>query len=132
MEKKQLKYPGSQYAKRDVIGDTAVIRNFEHQAIRDFYHKWYRPDLQAIIVVGDIDADKIEAKIKTMFSDIPRMPNYGERPVHELADNDEPIIAVITDPKRATQRYSLITRKTPCRLKLRSLSPDMLFISATA
>lgn len=94
-----LKYPGSQYAKRDVIGDTAVINNFDHQAIRDFYHKWYRPDLQAVIVVGDIDVDQIEAKIKKMFSDIPRMPNFGERPIHALPDNDEPITAVITDPE---------------------------------
>lgn len=100
-----LKYPGSQYAKRDVIGDTAVIRNFDHQALHDFYHKWYRPDLQAIIVVGDIDVDQIEAKIKTLFSDIPRMPNFGERPIHELPDNDEPIIAIITDPEA---RYSTI------------------------
>lgn len=94
-----LKYAGSQYAKRDVIGDTAVINNFEHQALRDFYHKWYRPDLQAVIIVGDIDVDQIEAKIKTLFSDIPRMPNAGERPIHELPDNDEPIIAVVTDPE---------------------------------
>ncbi|MDD4516739.1 M16 family metallopeptidase [Massilibacteroides sp.] len=100
-----LKYAGSQYAKRDVIGDTAVINNFDHQAIRDFYHKWYRPDLQAIIIVGDIDVDQIEAKIKTLFSDIPRMPNAGERPVYPLPDNDEPIIAVVTDPEA---RYSTI------------------------
>lgn len=94
-----LKYAGSQYAKRDVIGDTAVIKNFDHQAIRDFYHKWYRPDLQAVIIVGDVDVDQIEAKIKTMFSDIPRMPNAGERPIHQLPDNEEPIIAVVTDPE---------------------------------
>lgn len=108
-----LKYPGSQYAKRDVIGDTAVIKNFDHQAIRDFYHKWYRPDLQAIIVVGDVDVDKVEAKIKTMFSDIPRMPNFGERPVHELQDNDEPIIAVITDPEARYTTIQLDYKKEP-------------------
>ncbi|MDD2436510.1 MAG: insulinase family protein [Massilibacteroides sp.] len=100
-----LKYAGSQYAKRDVIGDTAVIKNFSHQAIRDFYHKWYRPDLQAIVVVGDIDVDQIENKIKTLFSDIPRMPNAGERPVYELPENDEPIIAMVTDPEA---RYATI------------------------
>lgn len=100
-----IKYAGSQYAKRDVIGDTAVIKHFDHQALRDFYHKWYRPDLQAIIVVGDIDVDQIESKIKTLFSDIPRMPNAGERPVYELPDNDKPIIAVVTDPEA---RYTTI------------------------
>ena len=55
----QKMYPGTQYAKRDVIGDTAVINNFEYQALRDYYHKWYGPDNQAIIVVGDIDVDAI-------------------------------------------------------------------------
>lgn len=107
----ELKFPGSQYAKRDVIGDTAVIKNFDHQAIRDFYKKWYRPDLQAIIVVGDIDADQIEAKIKTMFSDIPRKPNAGERPIHELADNKEPIIAVVTDPEARNTTIRLDYKK---------------------
>lgn len=108
-----LKYPGSQYAKRDVIGDTAVIKNFDHQTIRDFYHKWYRPDLQAIIVVGDIDVDQIEAKIKTLFSDIPRKPNAGERPIHELPDNDEPIIAIITDPEAPYTTIRLDYKKDP-------------------
>ncbi len=59
-------YPGTQYAKRDVIGDTAVILNFDYQALRDYYTKWYGPDNQAIIVVGDIDVDAIEAKISPM------------------------------------------------------------------
>ena len=63
-ESNKLKYPGSQYAIRDVIGDTAIINNFAHQTIRDFYKKWYRPDLQAILIVGDVDVDKVEAKIK--------------------------------------------------------------------
>ena len=74
-------YPGTQYAKRDVIGDTAVINNFDYQALRDYYHKWYGPDNQAIIVVGDINVDSIEAKIKSLWADVPRRTNYGERPI---------------------------------------------------
>ena len=58
------KYPGSQYAKRDIIGDTAVINNFTYKTLREYYKRWYRPDQQAIVVVGDIDVDKMEAKIK--------------------------------------------------------------------
>ena len=77
----QKMYPGTQYAKRDVIGDTAVINNFEYQALRDYYHKWYGPDNQAIIVVGDIDVDAIEAKIKALWADVPRRANFGERPI---------------------------------------------------
>lgn len=104
-ELNKLKYPGSQYAIRDVIGDTAVINNFKHQALRDFYHKWYRPDLQAILVVGDIDVDVIEQKIKTMFADIPRKENFGERPVYSINNNVEPIVAIVTDPE---SRYTQI------------------------
>lgn len=108
-----LKYPGSQYAKRDVIGDTAVINNFSHQALRDFYHKWYRPDLQAILVVGDIDVDQVEAKLKTLFSDIPKKENAGERPVYEIADNDEPIVAIVTDPEARVTQMALEYKKDP-------------------
>lgn len=102
-----LKYPGSQYSKRDVIGDTAIINNFSHQTIRDYYKKWYRPDLQAILIVGDIDVDKVEAKIKTMFVDIPKKENAGERPVYPIHNNTEPIVAVVTDPEARMTRIGL-------------------------
>jgi len=100
-------YPGSQYAIRDVIGDTAVINNFEYQALRDYYHKWYGPDNQAIIVVGDIDVDSIEAKIKALWSDVPRRANYGERPIYTVNHNDRPLIAVVTDPEAEGSRITL-------------------------
>ncbi len=102
-----LKYPNSQYAKRDVIGDTAVINNFDHAAIRAFYQKWYRPDLQAIAIVGDIDVDLIEAKIKDMFSDIPAKPNAGERPIYPIHDNEEPIISIVKDKEARFTRIEL-------------------------
>lgn len=101
------KYPGSQYAKRDVIGDTAVINNFSYQAIRDYYQKWYRPDLQAIAIVGDVDVDKVEAKIKTLFADIPAKANAGERPVYPIIDNVEPIISVVKDAEARNTRIEL-------------------------
>lgn len=82
------KYPGTQYGKRDVIGDTAVINNFAYDALRDYYHKWYGPDLQAIIVVGDIDVDKIEQKIKDLWKDVPARANRGERPLYTVPFND--------------------------------------------
>ena len=95
----ELRYPGSQYAKRDVIGDTAVINNFSYDALRDYYHKWYRPDQQAVVIVGDIDVDYMENRIKELWSDIPRKENFGERPVYEIFDNAEPIVAIVTDPE---------------------------------
>ena len=106
-ESNRLKYPNSQYAKRDVIGDTAIINNFAYKTLRDFYQKWYRPDLQAILVVGDIDVDKVEAKIKSIFSDIPKKSNAGERPVYTIADNSAPIISIVKDVEARTTRLEL-------------------------
>ena len=100
-------YPGSQYAKRDVIGDTAVINNFDYQALRDYYHKWYGPDNQAIIVVGDIDVDQMEAKIKALWVNVPERTNRGERPIYTVGNNDKPLIAIVTDPEAQASRVTL-------------------------
>lgn len=59
-----IMYAGSKYGVSLPIGKMDIIMNFEPQTLRDYYEKWYRPDLQAIIVVGDIDVDSIEAQIK--------------------------------------------------------------------
>ena len=106
-ESNKLKYPGSQYAIRDVIGDTAIINNFDHATIRDFYKKWYRPDLQAILIVGDVDVDKVEAKIKSLFTDIPKKENEAERIVYPIADNQKPIISVVKDKEARMTRIEL-------------------------
>lgn len=92
-----LKYPNTQYAKRDIIGDTAVINNFEYDALRRYYKKWYGPDLQAIVVVGDINVDSIEAKIKNLWKDVPARENRGERPLYGYGENKSPIVAIVTD-----------------------------------
>lgn len=106
-----LKYPDSQYAKRDVIGDTAVINNFTYDALRDYYHKWYGPDLQAIIVVGDVDVDQIEQKIKDLWADVPARENRGERPYYQIADNTDPIVAVVRDSEAQLTRIRLDFKK---------------------
>ena len=72
-------YPGNKYGHRLPIGTMEVVDNFEPKALRDYYEKWYRPDQQGIIVVGDIDVDRIEGKIKEMFADIEMPENPAER-----------------------------------------------------
>jgi len=66
---------GSKYAERDIIGSLDIIQNFSYETLRSFYHDWYRTDLQAIAVVGDINVDEIEKKIKVLFSQIPAIEN---------------------------------------------------------
>ena len=119
-ESNKLKYPGSQYAIRDVIGDTAIINNFDHATIRDFYKKWYRPDLQAILIVGDVDVDKVEAKIKSLFKDIPKKENEAERIVYPIADNQKPIVSVVKDKEARMTRIELEYKhdKLPDNIKL--------------
>ena len=107
-----LKYPGSQYAKRDVIGDTAVINNFKYDALRDYYTKWYGPDNQAIIVVGDINVDEVENAIKKLWANVPARSNRGERPLYSVDDNVEPIVAIVQD-KEAQQTRVQVDFKKP-------------------
>ena len=123
-ESRALMFPNSQYGKRDVIGDTAVINNFAYQALRDYYHKWYGPDNQAIIVVGDIDVDAIEAKIKALWANVPERVNRGERPLYSVDDNDEPIIAIVTDKEAQQTRIQLYWKhpQTPIYLQGTNIS----------
>ena len=107
------KYPGSRYAVRDVIGDTAVINNFSYEALRDYYKLWYGPDLQAVVIVGDVDVDSIEAQIKRLWADVPARANRGERPIHQIADNKEPIVAIATDKEAQFARVELEYKHEP-------------------
>ena len=84
-------YPGSKYGVRMPIGLMSVIDNFKRQELVDYYHKWYRPDNQAIIVVGDIDVDHFEAKIKELFGGIKVDANAAKVVPEEVPDNEEAI-----------------------------------------
>ena len=99
-------YPGSKYGKRMPIGLMSVVDNFKYDEIRNYYHKWYRPDNQAIVVVGDIDVDRTEAKIKEMFSSIPGPAADAAQVVDiEVPDNAEPIFVIDKDKE---QQYNVI------------------------
>ena len=94
--------PGSRYAYRLPIGLIDVINNFTPKEIRDYYNKWYRPDLQGIIVVGDIDAAAVEAQIKTLFGSIPKPVNPAPRIELPVPDTKDALISVATDPEAST------------------------------
>jgi len=106
-----LVYNNSKYAKRDVIGSLDVIDNFEYKELRDYYQKWYRPDLQAVVVVGDIDATKVEEKVKTLFSTI-RMPeNAAERVYYSVEDTKEVGYVVAKDKEAQSVSINWMFRK---------------------
>jgi len=106
-------FPNTRYATRDVIGDTAVINNFSYDALRAYYKKWYGPDNQAIIVVGDIDVDQIEKKIHALWDLVPARQNRGERPYEVVADNKEPLVSILTDKEAQRTTVEIITKHDP-------------------
>ena len=84
-------YPGSKYGERMPIGLMSVIDSFKPQTLRDYYHRWYRPDNQAIIVVGDVDVDHIEAQIKALFGSITVDADAPKVIPEPVPDNEEAI-----------------------------------------
>ncbi|MCP3894859.1 MAG: insulinase family protein [Bacteroides sp.] len=93
-------YEGTKYATCFPIGTMDVVMNFKYQTLKDYYEKWYRPDLQGIVVVGDINVDDIEAQIKKIFADIPAQPNAAKREHYPVNDNKEPIVIIEKDKEQ--------------------------------
>lgn len=106
-------YPDSKYANRMPIGSIDVINNFKPEEIRAYYHKWYRPDLQGIIIVGDFDADEMEQKVKELFAPIKLDEDRAERAYYPVPDNKEPIVAVATDKEARNTRVTLYYKHDP-------------------
>ena len=99
-------YPGSKYGRRMPIGLMEIVDNFPYQVLRDYYHKWYRPDNQALVIVGDVDVDHIEAQIKELFKDCVLDPNAAQVVDMPVPANDKPIIVIDKDKE---QQYSEVT-----------------------
>lgn len=104
-------YAGSKYADCLPIGHIEVVDTFHHDVLRDYYHKWYRPDLQGIIVVGDINVDEIEAKIKTLFAADTLPAQRAERIYYNVPDNKEMIVYTQADDEQPTLNLSLYMKR---------------------
>ena len=98
-------FPGNRYGSRLPIGIMEVVDNFPYQALRDYYEKWYRPDLQGIIIVGDIDVDDMEKKIKKIFKPIKKAKKPAKREYYPVEDNKEVIFSQQMDKEQ--QNYVL-------------------------
>ncbi len=103
-------YGGSLYSKRFPIGLMEIVENFEYQLMRDFYHDWYRTDLQAIAVIGDIDVAAMEAKIKEKFETIPAVKNPKERFSVKIPDHTGLKFVMATDKEVGEEKVQLLIR----------------------
>ena len=101
-------FKGSRYAERLPIGTEASIMSANAEKLRRFYRDWYRPDLMAVIAVGDFDPAAIEAKIKSHFSKIEKRPNPPVRTMYDVPANKEPLVAIATDREATTSNVNVI------------------------
>ena len=130
-----VQYRGSKYAERLPIGTKEILEHFSPAALKRFYTDWYRPDLQAVIVVGDIDINDIEQKIKQTFGNIPASASPRKREVFNVPDHSETLTVIAKDKETAFPSIEILYKKEPqpetligdyCRYMNRSLFTGML------
>ena len=110
------------------IGTMDVVMNFPYKTLRDYYHKWYRPDQQGIIVVGDFNADDIEKKVVEMFSDIPMPENAAPREYVRVSDNDKPLFFAFEDPELKNARVDFQIKYD--KIPLEYQNTDVAFVNS--
>ncbi len=102
----------SKYEHRNLIGYLDGLKSFKHEELVNFYQQWYRPDYQAIIIVGDIDAEAVEAKLKTLMSDIPApAADASQKEAYVVPDNEAPIVSIYTDPEMQGSKIQLFIKR---------------------
>ena len=106
-----LIYRGAKHTKRNVLGTLDIINGFKRQEILDFYHKWYRPDLQAIAIVGDIDVEEMEKRVKEIFSKIPAQQNPAQKETYVIPAQDGPIFENMLHPMVKVNTLKIIHKQ---------------------
>ena len=101
-------FQGTKMERCTLIGQQESLETFKPESLHAFYKTWYHPDMQAVIVVGDVDVDRTEAKIKEIFSIIPKCENPQPKEHLSIPDHAEPRVGVITDPETTTPSIEMI------------------------
>ena len=103
---------GTRYEHRNLIGHLDGLKSFSHSSLENFYQKWYRPELQAVVIVGDINVDEVEAKLQKLMADIPASPaDAPQKEVIVVPDNQEPIISIFEDPEMQETSATLFIKR---------------------
>ncbi len=110
------------------IGKMEIVMNFKPEVLRAYYKKWYRPDQQGIVIVGDFDAAEMEEKVKTLFSTIPMPKNAAKREYPNVSDNKKPIYASFTDPELSMPRTTISFKSDKLPFEMRNT--DMAYMSS--
>ncbi len=106
-------YEGSKYADRMPIGTMDIVMHFPYEDLRAYYRRWYRPDLQGLVIVGDFDVNQMEQKIQQIFADIkPAVADASVREYFPVADNKTPLVSIEKD-KEQTAAVAMMFFKTP-------------------
>jgi len=108
---------GSRYASRLPIGDIEVLQTFPQAEIERFYETWYRPDLMAVVAVGDFDAAEVEGMIRERFSQIPVPSTPIDRPVYDVPVVEGTRFALATDPELTQGQIGMLSLQEPSRLE---------------
>ncbi|MEX2512072.1 MAG: insulinase family protein [Cyclobacteriaceae bacterium] len=103
----------SLYAERLPIGDMDIIRNSDYQEIRDFYRNWYRPELMAVVAVGDVEPSKVEEKIKAYFGELTNPDDAPERTYPEVPVHEESLVKIVTDEEAPGIQVQLFYKHQP-------------------
>ncbi len=119
-------YPGSKYGHRMPIGLMEIIDNFKPEVLRAYYEKWYRPDLQGIVVVGDLDVDYVESKIKEMFGGIKMPENPAKYEMYPVPANNEPIYVIDKDKEQQNNIIELLFKQERMPQEMRGTLALML------
>ena len=106
-------FKDSKYAVRLPIGQKEIIESFDYETIKRFYRDWYRPDLMAVVAVGDFDIQWIEGLIQKHFEKIPAKSQKRERQLFQVPDNEEPLFAIATDPEATRTNIRLYYKHAP-------------------
>jgi zinc protease len=108
-----IMFSDSRYAERLPIGSVEVLQNFPHEDLTRFYNTWYRPDLMAVVAVGDFDPAEIEELIQTYFDRLPVPETPLERPYFEVPDHAETYYAIASDPETSNSQVGVLAMRDP-------------------
>ena len=119
-------YQKSRYGSRMPTGLIGIIENFQKNELIEFYKKWYVPDMQAVVIVGDIDVDRIEEKIKTIFGDIPKPSIASLKELYEVTDNDFPLLSIAKEKEETNTTLNVYYKHDNIPFQLKGTIVDLL------